>query len=294
MASLSKDSFRYYFKIKDWKPSSLNLVQAFKCIQKEERDRILRFHFKDDLKAALIGRLFLRKIINQQFKLKNNEIKLIRNEYGRPSLEIEDESIDDKIFNQNLKSKESNFDFNISHHGAYCVAVAENVRRIGVDVMRIEKRFNRDLDDYFRLMNKKFTLNEWNFINSIKLDEERLKRFMRMWTLKESFVKADGCGLTIDLRRLNFICKTGELKRNLITNDTQLEFDGKLLIDWKFIEYLLDQNYCVAIAIEKPNQDCNQFLDEIKFDQLIDNLDILDDNINNDLWTIYNEKENKN
>lgn len=306
MSGLSKDSFRYYFKLKDWIPTNLSLVQAFRCIQTEERERISKFHFKEDFKAALIGRLLLRKIVNQRFDLNNREIKLIRNEHGRPILAC-DESTDDQIFNQTGGDDYSlahlsdavdslKFDFNISHQGDYCVAVGENVRQIGVDVMKIEKRSNRTLDDYFDLMRRKFTKGEWSFINSGRSDCERLKRFMRLWTLKESFVKAEGCGLTIDLQKIDFNCRTDHLVTNRITCDTVLKFDNKLQTNWTFVEYLLDDDYCVAIAINKPqsNHSDHRLLDEMKFDQLVDQLDALDEDVDmNSLWDLYSKRQSR-
>lgn len=302
MSNLSRESFRYYFKIKDWKPTNSNLIQAFKRIQKDERERIQKFYFQEDVKSALIGRLLIRKIINQRFNLNNSEIWLKRNDKGRPYLSFENNvSTDEQIFNQSNscdlvlnserdKDNSTKFDFNISHHGDYCVGVGENVRRIGVDVMKIERRFrDRSVDDYFKLMDKKFTVNEWNFINAIESnDNERIKRFMRMWTLKESFVKADGCGLTIDLRRIDFNCKTDQLKTNETTNDTILSFDGQIQTNWTFIEYLLDHEYCVAIAINKSNNVDNRCLNRIQFDQLIDGLNELYDNESDENLNVLN------
>ena len=68
----------------------------------------------------------------------------------------------------------------------------------------VEKRH-----EFFRLMRRQFTDNEWRQIDnpvvdkSIKTDPQ-LALFFRHWTLKESFVKAVGLGLTINLQRLNF------------------------------------------------------------------------------------------
>lgn len=298
MANLSRDSFRYFFKLKDWTPTNLSLVQAFRCIQIEERERIKKFHYKDDFKAALVGRLLIRKIINQSFDLANRAIELKREEKGRPYLVIE-ESTDDQIFNQGSeRNRSTTFDFNVSHHGDYCVAVGENVRRIGVDIMKIEKRYgDRTIDEYFKLMNEKFTDNEWSFINAKRSDDdERFRRFMRMWTLKESFTKADGRGLTIDLRKIDFSCKTDQLAKDRVTDDTVLRFENQRLTDWTFLEYLLDDDYCVAIAINKPpNEYANhKLLDEIKFDQLVEHLEPFDESVEMDsLWRSFDAKDTK-
>lgn len=224
-------SYRYYFKLSKWKPTGPTLVQAFSRIQTDERNRILKFMYKEDFKSALIGRLLLRKIVNERFKIKNSEIKLIRSDKNRPILNEEQfDSIDDQIFNQTQSNSplDNKFDFNISHHDDYCVGVGADVSRIGVDIMKIEKRAkDKTVNEYFNLMTRIFTDNEWKFIRSASGDREQLKRFMRLWTLKESYVKADGAGLTIDTRRLDFQCRTSELRLDKMVDDSVLFFDGK-------------------------------------------------------------------
>lgn len=297
MSNLSRDSFRYFFRIKDWIPTNLNLVQSFKSIQIEERERILRFAYKNDLKAALIGRLLLRKIVHQRFNLNNQDFKLKRTEHGRPYLSNDEESIS-PFTNHNIGKL--TFDFNMSHAGDYCVAVGDNVSEIGIDVMKIENRQNRNdknLDDYFRKMRGQFTENEWNFINKNQNDDERIKRFIRLWTLKESYTKAKGFGITVDLLSIEFQCKTDSLKQDEITSDTVLKVKNNkiwnLEKDWTFIEYLLDDHHCVAISINKPNYSDHSFLKEIKFDELINGLDALDDK-DLDVWTKYSSKQVRN
>ena len=294
---MARDSFRYCFNIKDWHPTKSNLALAFRCIQAEERERIQRFAFKDDFKPALVGRLLIRTILNQRFGLANKAIELKREERGRPYLVVE-ESTDDQIFNQgNEGNCSKTFDFNVSHHGDYCVAVGENVRRIGVDIMKIERRFgNRSIDEYFRLMDEKFTVNEWSFINDRPDEEERMRRFIRMWTLKESWSKADGRGLTIDLRKLDFTCRTERLRKDRVADDTVLRFEGQPLTDWTFLEYLLDDQHCVAIAINRPPNECSdhRVLNEIKIDRLVENLEPLDEKVDvESLWRLFDAKGTK-
>lgn len=121
-------------------------------------------------------------------------------------------------------------------------------------------------------MRRQFTPNEWNFVEQSRTEEGMFRRFYRLWvcvcsisnrnevttpgifflsfqSLKESFVKAEGVGLGINLQRLNFVCKTQEVQEGSITKDTKLYFDGRLLSDWIFQETLLNGNHCVCTAI---------------------------------------------
>lgn len=84
--------------------------------------------------------------------------------------------------------------------------------RVGVDVMRMSDKFPRkNIPEFFHLMKRQFTPEEWNTIHGQQEEEEeeeqkeqQLARFYRLWCLKESFVKADGSGLNWDLQRLSF------------------------------------------------------------------------------------------
>jgi 4'-phosphopantetheinyl transferase len=71
--------------------------------------------------------------------------------------------------------------------------------------------------EFFRLMRRQFTVDEWKQIEnptfdgadkmstiSTTLGDRQLAEFFRHWSLKESYVKAIGSGLNIDLQRLNF------------------------------------------------------------------------------------------
>jgi len=60
------------------------------------------------------------------------------------------------------------------------------------------------INKYFCLILSKFTINEWKEINEIKEDNKRLERFYKFWSLKESYVKAIGKGLILDLQTIEF------------------------------------------------------------------------------------------
>ena len=95
-------------------------------------------------------------------------------------------------------------------------SVAGRCIRVGVDVMRsIDARQSGNLPEFFRLMRRQFTPDEWQDIRSAKgcprigegkeaAERDQLRTFYRFWCLKESFVKAEGSGLGWDLQRLSF------------------------------------------------------------------------------------------
>lgn len=83
------------------------------------------------------------------------------------------------------------FYFNLSHSGHYAVAVFSDMP-VGVDIE--EKKF-----DKMRLGIAKrfFHEKEYSFLENVKDKKEQMELFYRIWTLKESFVKAAGGGMSI-------------------------------------------------------------------------------------------------
>ncbi|CAG2120360.1 unnamed protein product, partial [Medioppia subpectinata] len=182
MASLVKSScVRWALNASKWRPTREEWLLATRLIQKEEMSRINRFVFKTDAKLALVGRLLMRSGVSKRFpSVPYKDILFDRTDKGKPYLVL---PTSDEV-------SAKPFDLNISHSGDYCVMGSVGADKVGVDVMRIEysgQRNDRPVDDFFRLMNRQFSDSEWRFINTGADDKQRIFRFIRLWTLKESF-----------------------------------------------------------------------------------------------------------
>ena len=133
----------------------------------EDQSEILKYKFWRDRQATLFGKLLLKKILRENFKL--SEVpKITTEEHGRPLLQ-------------------SDLDFNISHSGKYVHCVVSDKARIGVDV---EKHRQVNIENF----GKYFTTKEWKEIYAY---DNPLKGFFDFWSLKESVIKADGRGVAI-------------------------------------------------------------------------------------------------
>ncbi len=94
--------------------------------------------------------------------------------------------------------------FNVSHHGDWVILAAESRFAVGCDVMRVERPRGSPLAEFFRYMKTNFSESEWASVLSRPKGRPRLVRFMRLWTLKESFVKTHGQGLSFEPKRISF------------------------------------------------------------------------------------------
>ncbi|XP_044753855.1 L-aminoadipate-semialdehyde dehydrogenase-phosphopantetheinyl transferase [Coccinella septempunctata] len=275
LQTMADSNVRWAFNTRKWFPTLEELVKCITYIQLEEKNRIGRFFFREDFESSLIGRLMMRKYVSEVTNLPYNEIFFKRDERGKPILE-------DPMF-QHIK-------FNVSHQGDYVVlAGSTELEALGVDVMKMEYKGGKELSEFFRIMNRQFTSNEWQTINQ-GTDEYKIKMFARHWCLKESYVKATGVGLNLNLLRMNFEIKQKTLCRNEIVNDTVLYVDGEK-VNWEFHEMLLDDNHCAAVAMAGSNTSKVKFR-ELEIDELIGNgLPLLHEDI--DYCKTYFEKKKK-
>lgn len=272
---------RWAFDFKSWKPTLQELMTAVSLIQPEEKERISKFVFQEDFKGSLGGRLLMRHFVKCALCIDNNRFKLGRDDNNKPHLTAVDV---DSLSNDKV------CDFNVSHQGSYaCLAGcvgndSTEQQRLGVDVMKIEYGGGKPLQEFFRLMTRNFSSNEWAYIKSFNSEQRQLRAFMRNWCLKESYVKNVGIGITMNLQKLDFNIKTAEINSNVILTDTQLKLNGELLSDFLFEESLIDSEHCVAVSIRNHNF-CEGYkpfnFQQIKFEELIENatpLSTLDEN----------------
>ncbi|XP_063414408.1 L-aminoadipate-semialdehyde dehydrogenase-phosphopantetheinyl transferase-like [Mytilus trossulus] len=229
---------RWAFNFTAWTPGQTEWTFCNQCIQKEERERIKKFYFTKDAKAAMIGRLLIRNLVAEYTDIPYKDIQLSRTEKGRPY-----------VLNRSLP-----FDFNVSHQGDYAVIGAESDTIIGTDVMKLEPPRSSGVGKFFDTMNRQFSKDEWKIIKSPAMETDQLKLFFRHWCLKESYVKALGIGIGFEIHRLNFKLNTLNLPSDRPLTNTTLKVDEKEEKDWIFEEHLLD-DHCMAVAYKKAHDD---------------------------------------
>ncbi len=233
---------RWAVDVARWRPSGREWAGALSLIaQAKERDKIRRYVFKRDAKASLIGQLMLRKLIREALNIPNTQVNLERTDRGKPYYQ---------------GPTALSFRFNVSHQGAYTVLAASPSQLVGIDVMKIdEERFRvpdreAKVADFFHTMRRQFTIGEWANIRGNKGTlEQQLGNFYRHWCLKESYVKAVGVGIGMDLLSLDFGVKEALNGSDILTSTT-LSISGQLEKDWRFEEQMLDDKHCVCVALK--------------------------------------------
>nr|WP_176523427.1 4'-phosphopantetheinyl transferase superfamily protein [Bacillus mycoides] len=174
-----------------------------------------------DINRTLIGDLLIRSLVCQKYKMNNEEIKFIYNEYGKP-------------FVQNF----SDFHFNISHSGEWVVCATAN-SNVGIDIERVS-----DIEA-LKLANDFFSEEEFYDLSNMNSDEQ-INYFFDLWTLKESHIKMIGKGLYIPLN--SFSVKKESRTLISYTNIPQ---------NFYFRQYNIDPNYKISACAtrdELPNE----------------------------------------
>jgi 4'-phosphopantetheinyl transferase len=156
-----------------------DLYLEFLCfIDDDNRARLARFARREDALRTLYGDLLVRFIAGPKIGIPAKDIRFSRMENGKPYL-----------------SDAPHLHFNISHSGDWAAGAFDD-QPVGLDV---EKIAPLDLDAAGLV----FSPPELQELESIRA-AERLSYFYTIWTLKESWSKAAGEGLSRPFPSLTF------------------------------------------------------------------------------------------
>jgi len=200
--------------------------QYLKLLSPEEREQESRFHFERDRIRYRVTRAMTRGLLSRYLGIEPADCEFELNAYGRPSL-------------ANRRARSAGIEFNISHTQDLIMLGVTQRRALGVDVERVcERRASADLAARY------FASAEGAHVASLP---PRLQPdlFFQYWTLKESYIKARGMGLSIPLDKFAF---------NLREDGVDLHIDPALADDphrWCFIRLQPTPEHRAAICAER-------------------------------------------
>lgn len=131
-------------------------------------DKVMRFRFRADRNLCLGAGLLLDRLLDK-YGLREKDMAYETNEYGKPRF---------RDF--------PGLHFNLSHSDRFVAAVIGNVE-MGIDI-EVIRPFDKDLARYI------LSDQELSYLLSLP-DSEKPRAFTRLWTLKESILKARGISL---------------------------------------------------------------------------------------------------
>lgn len=187
-----------------------------KLLSQEELERVKRYHQQKDKIRFTLGRGMLRTILSLYFKCSTKSIQFKEGYNGKPFV--------------NYPQKKIEFNLSYSHNW---ILIAVSSESVGVDIEYINRTF-----DYSLVMDNCFMEEEINTIQSASLPGNI---FFQSWTRKEALLKATSLGLNDYLKE--FSCLEG-----LQQLPEKLNIAG----DWIIISFLMENDYYVSLAQEKP------------------------------------------
>lgn len=174
---------RYAFSIQDVKVDAA--FHALEQIISTKRyDKMQRFYFEADKIRSLFAEVLLRFALKKHFKIEGADVEFEVNEFGKPYLKGIPE-----------------IHFNVSHSGNWVIC-AVSQSPVGVDVEEIKNK-NLEIAERF------YTKEEYE---SLLASADKNELFIRYWTLKESYVKAEGKGMSIAFDSFSFDVSGEEIK----------------------------------------------------------------------------------
>ncbi len=174
------------------------------------------------------------KIIHKK-QLKNKVNIILKNIFSEYGINYCEEEL---VFNSHGKpylKNHSDMFFNISHCHELAVCTVGNTE-LGIDVENIRKYSPR-------VVNKVFSESEKNFLEKT---ENKNEAFFRIWTLKESFVKALGIGISYPMKTCEFLFNGNEIISNGCNG-------------YSFSQIILNDNFICSLCKKSATEQKNQF-----------------------------------
>lgn len=184
-------------------------------IPKEKRERIPRFRHWQDAQRTLLGYSLLSYLIHRETGIPRERMELTFDYYGKPHLQG------------------AELYFNLSHSGDW-IACVIGPKTVGVDVEKIQP-IDLSIAEHF------FASQEVSDLMALP-EEKRYDYFFTLWSLKESYIKAEGKGVSIPLNSFWFRqTPVGEITFENIHQEDK----------WRYQLYSFDPSYKLAVSVDK-------------------------------------------
>lgn len=154
----------------------------------EERARGERFYFERDRARHRVTRALVRSVLSRYAPIAPQAWRFEPTSYGQPLI-------------VNPQAEAQSLSFNLSHTSDLVVLAVTRGRAVGVDTENVGRGALLEVADRF------FAPSECEHLIALPA-QAQASRFFELWTLKESYIKARGMGLSIGLGKFAFDLRT--------------------------------------------------------------------------------------
>ncbi|CAI6080273.1 4'-phosphopantetheinyl transferase Sfp [Paenibacillus sp. JJ-100] len=190
-------------------------------VSDERRAQAARFIHQADAYRSVLGEVLTRVTLSELTGIRAEKLSFSRNTYGKPCLAQYPEK-----------------PFNVSHSGDWIALISGGTAELGVDV---EKIVPIDL----QIAERFFSTQENAYLSAQPADQQ-LNTFYRLWTLKESYIKAIGMGLSMPLNSFAILPHVHQHGKH----DWRCNQDGQIVRHRFYTHSLDEQHMLAACAVE--------------------------------------------
>jgi len=224
--ALERDACHLWY----WRPASISgdtlHQQGIAFLSPDEVARYRRYLVPTAAITFLAARVFLRSVLSQYSELPPAAWRFEANEFGRPHVANPDAP--------------RGLAFNLSHKPGCVACLVGAGRELGVDVEDAAAAPTQFLEIAARF----FSPSEAAELRGLPAAPGS-KRFFELWTLKESYIKARGVGLSLGLSHFSF---SVDADRATVRFDER--FDDRAEA-WDFRLFRPDERHVIATSVRR-------------------------------------------
>jgi 4'-phosphopantetheinyl transferase len=223
---LTTDEVHVWLAFEDQIRDAALLARYHALMTPEEAHQQQRFYFEADRHRYLVTRGLVRSVLSRYAPVAPADWRFTENDYGKPSP-------------ANPPAQALELSFNVTHtQGLVAIGVTRRAA-LGVDAENLLTREAPiDVADRF------FAPDETAALLALAAAGQH-DRFFQYWTLKESYIKARGMGLSIPLDKFAFLFQSEQLLD--LTVHPEL---GDAASRWRFWQYRLP-GFLLAVCAER-------------------------------------------
>jgi 4'-phosphopantetheinyl transferase len=204
-------------------------------VSEDKRTKISQYYWQSDKERALLGDIVVRMKACQVLGIRNNDLRFCTTPYGKPYIDGHLE-----------------FQFNLSHSGNY-IACAFSSSPVGIDVEEM-LQVNLEIARLFFSPQEYVSLME-------REPSERLSYFYDLWTLKESFLKLHGQGLSAPLNTFTIQSQLSLPGEFSVLNDPECRLKQyEVTPAYKLSACTYDMQFPEEVIWLNASELCQQFL----------------------------------
>lgn len=217
----------YYTCLENIRDRAL-IDQYYRILSLEERETVQKIKSAEKRHESLVTKALARFVLSCCCRISPETVQFCVNHHGKPALLPGISPLPVR--------------FNLSHCKGLAGCAVTLDAEIGLDMEDQNRRVNLDLATRF------FSHPENVQLEKTQDPGARQALFLKLWTLKEAYVKAVGKGLSMGLDKFSFVFDQGRPEIRFVSGKT------KISGIWHFFSFPLLDRYTVAAGIRSGHQ----------------------------------------